>query len=327
MRTLVTGATGFIGSVVARLLLARGDSVSVLARAGADFRNLAGLDVARVEGDLREPASLARACEGIDGLFHVAADYRLWSRDPRELYSSNVIGTRNLMEAALRAGIPRIVHTSSVATLGIAPGIPSDENTPSSLSMMIGHYKCSKFLAEQVVSELVATRGLPAVIVNPSTPIGPFDIKPTPTGRVIRDAAAGRMPAYVKTGLNIVHVEDVARGHLLAFDRGCIGRRYILGGEDLSLQSLLASIARLCGRPAPRIRLPRTLLYPVAYASEVWAWLTRGSEPQVTVDGLRMSRKQMYFSSARARDELGYRSRPATEAIVAAVEWFRRQPT
>lgn len=326
MKALVTGATGFIGSVVARLLLARGDSVRVLARAGADRRNLEGLEVERVEGDLRRPDSLARACQGIDGLFHVAADYRLWSRDPRELYDSNVEGTRNLMEAALHAGIPRVVYTSSVATLGIVPGMgPSDEDTPSSLSSMVGHYKRSKFLAEETVSELIRTRGLPAVIVNPSTPIGPYDIKPTPTGRVIRDAAAGRIPAYVETGLNIVHVEDVARGHLLAFERGRIGRRYILGGEDLSLQALLGAIAQLCGHRAPRIRLSRTLLYPVAYASEAWAWLTRGGEPQVTVDGLRMSRKQMFFSSARAREELGYQSRPATEAIAAAVAWFRQQ--
>lgn len=324
MKALVTGATGFIGSVVARLLLARGDSVRVLARAGADRRNLEGLDVERVEGDLRDPDSLARACEGIDGLFHVAADYRLWSRDPRELYASNVTGTRNLMEAALHARIPRVVYTSSVATLGILPGEqPSDEDTPSSLATMVGHYKRSKFLAEETVSELVRTRGLPAVIVNPSTPIGPYDIKPTPTGRVIRDAAAGRIPAYVETGLNIVHVEDVARGHLLAFERGRVGRRYILGGEDLSLQALLGMIARLCGHSAPRIKLPRALLYPVAYASETWAWLTRGNEPQVTVDGLRMSRKRMYFSSARAKRELDYRPRPAAEAIEAAVEWFR----
>jgi dihydroflavonol-4-reductase len=259
------------------------------------------------------------------GLFHVAADYRLWARDSRELYASNVEGTRTLMRAAQTAGVPRIVYTSSVATLGLhADGTPADEDTPSSLADMIGHYKRSKFLAEEVVRDMVRIDQLPAVIVNPSTPIGPWDIKPTPTGRMVRDAVAGRIPAYVDTGLNLAHVEDVAAGHLLAFDRGQVGRRYILGGEDMSLREILAIIAALCGRAPPRIRLPRGLIYPVAFVSEAWAWLTDGSEPQVTVDGLRMSRKWMFFSSARARRELGYHDRPAREAISAAVAWFQR---
>ncbi|MBM4228570.1 MAG: NAD-dependent epimerase/dehydratase family protein, partial [Gammaproteobacteria bacterium] len=298
----------------------------VLARPGSDRRNLEGLAVQVVEGDLRDPKSLAAACAGMEGLFHVAADYRLWARDPQDLYRSNVDGTRQLMEAALAAGINRIVYTSSVATLGLTgTDIPADEDTPSSLEDMIGHYKRSKFIAEAVVHELVHTRGLPAVIVNPSTPIGPFDIKPTPTGRMIRDAVAQRIPAYVDTGLNIAHVEEVARGHLLAFDAGVVGRRYILGGEDMSLRDILGTIAGICGFPAPRIELPRTLIYPVAVVSEAWAWLTNGTEPQVTVDGLRMSRKRMYFSSQRAVDELGYRLRPGAEAIAAAVEWFRQR--
>ena len=325
MKVLVTGATGFVGSVVARQLLARGDAVSVLARPGSDRRNLQGLAVTVREGDLRDPASLARACEGMEGLFHVAADYRLWARDSRELYASNVDGTRALMRAAQDAGVPRIVYTSSVATLGLhADGKPADEETPSTLADMIGHYKRSKYLAEEVVRDMVRIDQLPAVIVNPSTPIGPWDIKPTPTGRMVRDAVAGRIPAYVDTGLNLAHVDDVAAGHLLAFARGKVGRRYILGGEDMSLREILAIIAELCGRAPPRIRLPRGLIYPVAFVSEAWAWLTHGAEPQVTVDGLRMSRKRMFFSSARARSELGYHDRPAREAIAAAVAWFQR---
>ncbi len=326
MNILVTGATGFVGSVVARQLLARGDTVSVLARRGSDRSNLAGLEVRVVEGDLRNRTSLGAALRGVEGLFHVAADYRLWARDPRELYQSNVEGTRQLMEAALAAGVRRIVYTSSVATLGLTgTDTPADEDTPSSLEDMIGHYKRSKYLAEDVVHQLVAERGLPAVIVNPSTPIGPFDIKPTPTGRMIRDAVAQRIPAYVDTGLNVAHVEEVARGHLLAFDAGTVGRRYILGGEDMSLKAILGAIAEICGFPAPRIQLPRPLIYPVAVVSEAWAWLTHGAEPQVTVDGLRMSRKRMFFSSARAVNELGYRLRPGSEAIAAAVDWFKQR--
>jgi dihydroflavonol-4-reductase len=278
-----------------------------------------------VEGDLRQASTLAAACAGCSALYHVAADYRLWTRDPRELYASNVEGTRNLMRAALGAGIPRIVYTSSVATLGLhADGSPASEESPVGLANMIGHYKRSKFLAERAVDELVAREGLPAVIVNPSTPVGPHDVKPTPTGRMIRDAAAGHIPAYVDTGLNIVHVEDVARGHLLAFEHGKIGRRYILGGEDMALREILAAIAQHVGRRPPRIRLPRPALYPVAMVAEAWAWATRGNEPQVTLDGLRMSRKKMFFDSARARRELGYTTRPAIEAIADAVDWFRR---
>ena len=324
MKVLVTGATGFVGSAVMRQLLARGDAVVVLARAHGDRRNLLGHPVTIVEGDLRDPASLVRACEGVDGLYHVAADYRLWTRNPAELYAANVDGTRNLMQAALAARVPRIVYTSSVATLGLnGDGSPATEDTPVGLDDMIGHYKRSKFLAEGAVATLISERNLPAVIVNPSTPIGPHDIKPTPTGRIIRDALHGKIPAYVDTGLNLVHVDDVAAGHLLAFARGVVGRRYILGGENRSLRELLTSIAELCGRRPPRIELPRRALYPIAYASECWAWLSHGAEPQVTVDGLRMSKKKMYFDSQRARTELGYRFRPAAAAIAAAVEWFQ----
>lgn len=324
MTTLVTGASGFVGSAVVRQLLARGEEVRVLLRPSSDRRNVTGLDVAIVEGDLRDPKTLAAACRGCRALYHVAADYRLWTRDPRELYASNVEGTRNVMRAALAAGVSRVVYTSSVATLGLHPdGTPADEDTPVAIGDMIGHYKRSKFLAERAVDELVAREGLPAVIVNPSTPIGPHDVKPTPTGRMIRDAAAGRIPAYVDTGLNLVHVEDVARGHLLAHDRGRVGRRYILGGEDLTLREILAAIAAIVGRDPPKIRLPRPALYPIALLAEAWAWLTRGPEPQITRDGLRMSRKKMFFDSSRARRELGYAARPAQIAIADAVAWFR----
>ncbi|MGE0484797.1 MAG: hopanoid-associated sugar epimerase [Gammaproteobacteria bacterium] len=323
MTILVTGATGFLGSAVARALVAAGEDVRVLTRAGTDPANIAGLAVEVCHGDLLDAASLARACSGCRALYHVAADYRLWVRDPGVLYRVNVDGTRALMEAALAAGIERVVYTSSVATLGLhADGRPADEDTPVTLAAMVGHYKRSKFLAERAVDELVAQRGLPAVIVNPSTPIGPRDIKPTPTGRIVRDAALGRIPAYVDTGLNVAHVDDVAAGHLLAFARGEIGRRYILGGDNLALKDILAIVAEWCGRPPPRIRLPRRAVYPVAWVAEAWARLTDGPEPQATVDGLRMAKKKMYFDCARAQAELGYTSRPAREAIVDALAWF-----
>ena len=326
MTILVTGATGFVGSVIARSLLARGEPVRVLARPGSDRSNLQGLPLEIAEGDLRDPASLRAACQGCAGLFHVAADYRLWTPRPQDLYDSNVEGTRRLMLAALEAGISRVVYTSSVATLGLnADGTPASEDTPVTEADMIGHYKRSKFLAERVVDDLVANEALPAVIVNPSTPIGPFDVKPTPTGRVIRDAFFGRIPAFVDTGLNLVHVEDVARGHLLAFDKGRVGRRYILGGEDMALRDILAAIARLAGRRPPTLELPRAGLMPLAFLAETWARLTGGAEPQLTLDGLRMSRKKMFFDSSRAVRELGYAFRPAQLAIEAAVEWFRHQ--
>jgi dihydroflavonol-4-reductase len=324
MTSLVTGATGFVGSAVVRALLDAGEVPRVLVRAGSDRRNLEGLGVELAEGDLRDSASLARACRGCQALFHVAADYRLWVPEPDEIYAANVAGTRALMEAAGAAGVARIVYTSSVATLGLKrDGSPADEATPVALADMIGHYKRSKFLAEAAVREMVSGAGLPAVIVNPSTPVGPRDIKPTPTGRTIVAAARGRIPAFVDTGLNVVHVDDVAAGHLLAFERGQIGERYILGGENMALAEILTVIARLCGRPAPRLRLAHGLVLPLAHAAEAWARLTGGGEPFVTVDGLRMAKKRMYFSSARAEHELGYRSRPAEAALADAVAWFR----
>jgi len=324
MTSLVTGATGFVGSAVVRALIEAGEAPRVLARPESDRRNLAGLDLEVAEGDLRDPASLERACRGCQALFHVAADYRLWVPRPDEIYAANVDGTRALMAAAGEAGVARIVYTSSVATLGLQrDGSPSDETAPVALADMIGHYKRSKFLAEEAVRELVSEAGLPAVIVNPSTPIGPRDIKPTPTGRTIVEAARGRIPAFVDTGLNVVHVDDVAAGHLLAFERGQVGERYILGGENLALADILATIARLCGRPPPRLRLPHGLILPLAYGAEAWARLTRGGEPFVTVDGLRMSKKRMFFTGAKAEAELGYRARPAEAALADAVTWFR----
>ncbi|MFQ5785984.1 MAG: hopanoid-associated sugar epimerase [Alphaproteobacteria bacterium] len=323
MTVLITGATGFVGSAVLRRLLAAGHAVRALARPGSDRRNLAGLEVEVVEGDLRTPASLAPALAGCSALFHVAADYRLWARDPAQIYAANVAGTRELMRAAADAGVARIVYTSSVATLGLNPdGAPADETTPVTLADMIGDYKRSKFLAEAEVRRLVAEQGLPAVIVNPSTPVGPRDIRPTPTGRMIVEAAAGRMPAYVDTGLNLVHVDDVAAGHLAAFERGAIGERYLLGGENLTLGEILGAIANLVGRRAPRLRLPHGVVLPFAYLAEAWARIG-GTEPFATVDGIRMARKRMFFSHARAAEALGYAPRPAIEALRDAVAWYR----
>jgi dihydroflavonol-4-reductase len=324
MRALVTGATGFVGAAVARALLREGWQVRALVRAGADRRNLQGLEIETVPGDLIESASLARAAAGCTGVFHVAADYRLGVRDPRELYRTNVEGTRNVLAAALAAGVQRVVYTSSVATIGIpADGTPGSETTPVALSDMIGHYKRSKFLAEQVARE-AAQGGASVVIVNPSTPVGPGDVKPTPTGRLVRDAASGRMPAYVDTGLNIVHVDDVAAGHLLAFGHGRDGESYILGGENLTLRAILADIAHLVGRRPPRIRLPALALLPVAVVAEGVARLT-GISTRITLESVRLARKHMYFSSDKAVRELGYRWRPAGEAFADAVRWLREE--
>jgi dihydroflavonol-4-reductase len=319
---LVTGATGFVGAAVARALLADGHPVRVLARPNGNRRNLDGLPVEIAEGSLEDPASLEAAIGGCRYLFHVAADYRLWVREPAAMFRANVEGTRALMLAALAGGVERIIYTSSVAVLGIVPGGSADEHTPSRADDMIGPYKRSKFDAELAVRELIAHQGLPAVIVNPSTPIGPGDVKPTPTGRLILEAARGKMPGFVDTGLNVVHVDDVAAGHLAAAERGAIGERYILGGENLSLSEILAIVAEAAGRRAPRLKIPYGVVLPVAVGAEMMARLTR-REPFVTIDGARMSRKRMFFSSARAIRELGYAPRPAREAIVDAVAWFR----
>ena len=322
--TLLTGATGFVGSAVARALLARGHRLRALARPNSDRRNLAGLDLEIAEGDLSDPASLARATAGCRYVVHVAADYRIWVPDPAAMLRANVDGTVALLRAAKAAGAERIVHCSSVAALGLTPdGTPADETTPVSEATVVGIYKKSKFRAEQAVLALVRDEAVPAVIVNPAAPIGPRDIKPTPTGRMIADAAAGRMPAYLDTGLCVVHVDDVAAGHVLALERGRIGERYILGGENLSLRDILALVAAAAGRRPPRIRLPAPLLWPVALACEALARF--GIEPLVTRDHLRMARKRMYFSSAKAISELGYTARPAAAAIADAVAWLRAE--
>ncbi len=323
MIALVTGATGFVGSAVLRQLIDHGWRTRALVRPESNRRNLDGLDVDLVEGDLRDRQSLDRALAGCEALFHVAADYRLWVPDPESIYKINVDGTRSLMEAALAAGVGRIVYTSSVATLGLkGDGSPADEDTPAGFDDMIGHYKRSKFRAEAVVRDMVKDRGLPAVVVNPSTPVGPRDIRPTPTGRMIVEAASGRIPAFVQTGLNIVHVDDVAAGHLAAYDRGAVGERYILGGENLSLEDILGHIAAICGRRAPTIKLAHNLILPVAYVAEAWARLVGGAEPLVTVDGVRLARKWMFFTSAKAERELGYGQRATETALSDAVEWF-----
>jgi dihydroflavonol-4-reductase len=324
VRALLTGGSGFVGAAVARALLRQGWDVRALVRPSADRRNLHGLSLEVVAGDLNDPASLAPAAHACEALFHVAADYRLGARNPQDLYRTNVEGTRSVLAAARAAGVRRVVYTSSVATIGIpADGSPGDETTPVTLADMIGHYKRSKFLAEQVARE-AARAGSSVVIVNPSTPVGPGDIKPTPTGQVVLDAASGRMPAYVDTGLNIVHVDDVAAGHLLAFHRGQAGERYILGGEDMTLREILEHIARLVGRAPPRIRLPYGVILPIAYAAEALAKVS-GRSGRVTLEGVRMSRKHMFFSSAKAVHDLGYRWRPPVEAFADAVRWFRER--
>ena len=324
MRALVTGASGFVGAAVARALLAAGVQVRALLREQSSRRNLEGLTLELALGELADVAALERALEGCEALFHVAADYRLWTPDPQVLYRSNVEGTRNIIDAARRTGVKRIVYTSSVATIGLrADGRASDETDGARLEEMIGHYKRSKFLAESWVLE-AARAGLPIVIVNPSTPIGPGDVKPTPTGRMVLDAASGRMPAYVDTGLNIVHVDDVAAGHLLAYEHGRSGERYILGGQDVTLKEILVQIAGIVGRRPPSIRLPYAAVLPIAYVADALARLT-GRSGRVTLEGVRMSRKRMFFSSAKAVRELGYRWRPAPEVFRDAIDWFRAQ--
>ena len=320
----VTGASGFVGSAVARALLAAGYRVRALVRRTSPRSNLdvEGLQVA--EGDMLDERAVARAVAEARYVFHVAADYRLWAPDPGEIVHNNVEGTRIVLRAAQAAGVERIVYTSSVATLRLNPdGVPADESEMLSQDRAIGAYKRSKVAAESFALQMASREGLPLVIVNPSTPIGPRDVRPTPTGRIIVEAASGRMPAFVDTGLNLVHVDDVAGGHLLALQRGRIGQRYILGGENVTLARMLEMIAGLVGRRAPRVRLPRRAIYPIAFASEAIARFT-GREPFATLDGLRMAKYRMFFTSAKAQSELGYTARPVIEALKDAIAWFRQ---
>jgi dihydroflavonol-4-reductase len=315
---LVTGASGFLGWHVAGVLGKHGWAVRALVRPGSRVRDL---DVESITGDLRDPVSLARAVAGCGVVFHVAADYRLWSRDPGELYRSNVDGTRNLLEAARAAGVERVVYTSTVGCIGFPPGGLGDELTPVSLGDMTGHYKRSKFLAEQVALEYAAA-GFPVVIVNPTAPVGDHDWKPTPTGKIILDFLRGGMPAYVDTGLNVVDAGETAAGHLLALERGRAGERYILGGDNLTLRQILEKLAALTGRRAPRVRLPLAVAYLAALCSTGWSELT-GRPPAVPIEGVRMARKKMWVSSEKARRELGFEPGPADRALARAVEWFR----
>jgi len=321
---LVTGASGFVGSAVVRHLLQAGHQVRVLVRPTSARINFTGLPVETMEGDLRDPDALARAVAGVQFVFHVAADYRLWARNPQDIVRTNVEGTRNVMNAALIARVERIVYTSSVATLkSRLDGKASDETLRLDPESAVGAYKYSKVVAERMVDAMVAEHNLPAVIVNPSTPIGQRDVRPTPTGRIIIEAAAGRIPAYVDTGLNLVHVDDVAAGHLAALEKGRQGERYILGGQDVLLGDMLREIARQVGRAPPRLRLPRRLIFPIAYGAEAIAYFS-GREPFVTTTGLRLAKDHMFFTSAKAERELGYRARPHNEAIAEAIAWFRQ---
>jgi dihydroflavonol-4-reductase len=320
---LVTGASGFVGSAVARKLAARGFRVRVLVRASSPRTNLSDFPNEIAEGDMRDAASMTRAAQGARYLFHVAADYRLWSRDPEEIVRNNLEGTRATMQAALAAGVERVVYTSSVATLKPLDGKAADETSRHTEASAIGAYKRSKVVAERLVEDMVRGQGLRAVIVNPSTPIGPRDVKPTPTGRIIVEAATGRMPAFLDTGLNLAHVDDVAEGHLLALNRGKIGESYVLGGTDVSLKEMLGAIAAITGRKAPRFQMPRLPLYPLAHLAEAIASIT-GKEPFLTADALNMAKYHMFFSSDKAVRELGYTYRPYTEGLTDAVAWFRK---
>lgn len=316
---LVTGASGFLGWHVARILSERGYSVRALVRPGS---RLSELDAEPVTGDLRDPHSLERAVAGCGSVFHVAADYRLWAKDPRELYRSNVDGTRALLKAAREAGVERFVYTSTVGCIGIPHDGLGDENTPVSLAEMAGDYKRSKFLAEQVALEF-ACDGFPVVIVNPTAPVGDHDVKPTPTGQTVLDFLNGKMPAFIDTGLNIVDARDTAEGHLLAFERGRAGERYILGSENLTLAQILQVLAKITGRKAPTLRLPYAVAYCAGVCSTAWAEVT-GVPPRVPIEAVRMARKRMWVSHEKARRELGFEPAPAETALRHAAEWFGR---
>jgi len=323
MLAFVTGATGFVGSHVARVLAEQGAELRLLLRAGSNPANIEGLRAERVIGDLRDPASIEKAMAGCEVVFHVAADYRLWVRDPEEMYRSNVEGTKAILEAARKNGVLRMVYTSSVATMGFTGnGQPADENFPVSLDNMIGPYKRSKFLAEQVAMK-AGRSGMDVVVVNPSTPVGEQDIKPTPTGRIIVDFLKKKFPAYVDTGLNLVDVRECARGHVAALDKGRSGERYILGGENLTLKQILDKLAAITGLPSPKLRVPYVMALATGVVDEVVTGRILGREPRATIDAVRMGRKKMFVSSSKAERELGWKAGPVDNALGRAVEWFR----
>jgi dihydroflavonol-4-reductase len=324
-KVLVTGATGFIGANIARLLLERGDDVRALVRATSDRGNVEGLPIEVALGDLRDPGAVRRAVQGCDRVFHVAADYRFWARDPAELYASNVEGTRNVTEACLAEGVERVVYTSTVGTIGLsALPVPCDESTPLLDGQLTSHYKRSKLAAERVALASVG-RGLPLVVVNPSAPVGPWDGKPTPTGQLIVDFARGKLPAIVDTGLNVVHVRDVAEGHLLAAERGRVGERYILGHRNMTLAEIVAELAGLTGRPAPRLRLPYALAWTAgAVSTALSTWVTH-RPPAIALEAVRMARRRMFFDAGKAVRELGLPQTPVRAAFEDAIAWFEER--
>ena len=325
MRALVTGATGFVGAAVARRLAFEDIRVRALVREKSNLVNVSMLNIEITTGDLNDVDSLKRAVVGCDVVFHVAADYRLWAQNPNEIVRTNVEGTRNIIDASCNYGVKKIIYTSSVATLGTRKdGTPANECTRVSLSDMIGEYKKSKYLAEREVEKLIKIKRAPVVIVNPSTPIGPGDQKPTPTGRFIIRAASGKMPAFVDTGLNIVHVDDIAEGHILAMKHGIIGEKYILGGENMTLKEILVIIANLRGHKPPFIKLSHNLILPIAWISENWTKVTGGKHPMCSIDEVKMARKKMFFSSERAQRELGYTWGSPNDAISDSLGWFEQ---
>jgi dihydroflavonol-4-reductase len=323
LKALVTGSTGFLGAHVARVLAEQGAELRLLVRSTSDLRNIEGLKADRVTGDLRSAPSLEKAVSGCEVVFHVAADYRLWVKDPEQMYHSNVEGTRSLLEAARKNGIRRVVYTSSVATMGFTSnGTVADEESPVGLSDMIGHYKRSKFMAEQVAVE-AARSGQEVIIVNPSTPIGEMDIKPTPTGRIVVDFLKKKFPAYVETGLNLVDATECARGHILALEKGRRGERYILGGENLTLKQILDKLSAITGLPSPRVRVPYLVALATGVVDEMVTGRLRGKEPRATIDAVRMGRKKMFVSSAKAERELGWNIVAVDGALRRAAAWFR----
>lgn len=323
MKALVTGATGFVGSHVARVLAEKGAELRLLVRSSSNLKNIEGLNAERAVGDLRDPDSLEKAMSGCDAVFHVAADYRLWVRDPEQMYKANVEGTRALLKAAKKNGVRRVVYTSSVATMGFTSnGHLADENSPVSLDNMIGPYKRSKFMAEQVAME-AGRKEMDVVTVNPTTPVGDHDIKPTPTGRIVVDFLKKKFPAYVDTGLNLVDVDECARGHVEAFEKGKSGERYILGGENLTLKQILDKLGAITGLPSPTIKVPYVVALATGVVDEVFTGRIMGKEPRATIDAVRMGKKKMFVTSAKAERELGWKQVSVDNALQRAVDWFR----